>query len=302
MTTTRSKELKELFERISSAPDFSYVDFSDINATNALGDNALHCAAVWGDIAAVELLITAGIDINKHGEQGYTPLHYAVEHGHYDIVRLLLDSGANPFARTEGDLPFTTARLNGNDEICDLLSKYMSNSPHRPETTHEKQHSANLGIDTPEDRDPDIKLEGLKIWIQGRVDNDVNELQANVAFHSESSSAKVSGYLFNLVSLNKWHSEIKKLRDVLEGEVKLSSSVSGLSVALKAKTKGHIEVEVSIAPNQGNERHQYHFDIDQTYLEPLITQVANVLEKHHLFVPPMNFEIVRVPKKKQDEP
>lgn len=122
---TFSKELKELFEKINSTPDFSYVDFKDIDTTNALGENALHITASWGDVDAVKLLIEAGININKAGEYDYTPLHYSCMHGHKEVVEILLNAGANPYALTMGDLPFTTARAYKNDDICDLLSKYM---------------------------------------------------------------------------------------------------------------------------------------------------------------------------------
>ncbi|TAL30595.1 MAG: ankyrin repeat domain-containing protein [Alphaproteobacteria bacterium] len=130
--TTISKELKELFAKINSTADFCYVEFSDVNTTNALGENALHIAVRWGEIDAVKLLISSGADINKHGEYGYTPLHYAAECGYQEIVKLLLDSGANPFARTEGDIPSTLARFKDNKTICDLLDEYMRKSPYRP--------------------------------------------------------------------------------------------------------------------------------------------------------------------------
>jgi len=123
--TARSKALDDLLARIKTTPDYSYVDFSDIHATNALGNNALHIAADWGDVDAVRLLIAAGLDVNKQGEHGFTPLHCACAAGSLEVASLLLDAGADPFARTEGDLPFTTARHNGNDAICDFLSKYM---------------------------------------------------------------------------------------------------------------------------------------------------------------------------------
>ena len=117
-------EVQNILDKVKSTADFGYVDFTHINATNVLGDNALHCVIVWGDYEAASTLIENGIDIEKHGEHGYTPLHQACAFGHKDIVELLLKSGANPFARTEGDLPFTLAKLSGHDAICDLVSTY----------------------------------------------------------------------------------------------------------------------------------------------------------------------------------
>lgn len=41
------------------------------------------------------------------------------------MVKLLVDSGADMFALSEGDPPFATARLSGHDDICELLAPLM---------------------------------------------------------------------------------------------------------------------------------------------------------------------------------
>jgi hypothetical protein len=41
-------------------------------------------------------------------------------------VELLLANGADPFARTEGYLPFTLAKFSNENEICAILNGYMS--------------------------------------------------------------------------------------------------------------------------------------------------------------------------------
>jgi len=41
------------------------------------------------------------------------------------MVKLLIDSGADVFALSEGDAPFTTARLGGHDDIFELLAPLM---------------------------------------------------------------------------------------------------------------------------------------------------------------------------------
>jgi len=61
----------------------------------------------WGDFEAAKDLIDAGIDINKARDPGYT-----------EVVKLLIDRGADGFALSEGDAPFATARLGGHDNIC----------------------------------------------------------------------------------------------------------------------------------------------------------------------------------------
>lgn len=133
-------DVQSILDRVKQTADFGYVDFSDINATNELGNNALHCVIVWGDYEAAKVLLAHGINVNQKGEEGYTPLHQACFFGHKEIVRLLLESGADPLARTAGDLPFTTARLSGHDEICDLIRGYTSKGG----DAHLRQHTKHL--------------------------------------------------------------------------------------------------------------------------------------------------------------
>ncbi len=90
-----NENVVELLNRVNSTPDFGYVTFDSINATNALGDNALHCVCVWGDLAAAKLLVENGINVNQHGELGFTPLRIAVDFGHYDIAEYLKENGAD---------------------------------------------------------------------------------------------------------------------------------------------------------------------------------------------------------------
>ena len=89
------KDLTELLEKIKDVPDFSGISFNSINETNALGDNALHCVCVWGDIVAAKLLLENGIEINQHGEGSFTPLNLALDFGHKELANYLISMGAD---------------------------------------------------------------------------------------------------------------------------------------------------------------------------------------------------------------
>ena len=52
-------------------------------------------------------------------------VHVACMQGNVEMVKLMIDKGANMFALREGDTPFATARLAGHDQICDLLAPLM---------------------------------------------------------------------------------------------------------------------------------------------------------------------------------
>lgn len=118
-------QLEAIFTRLHGTVEFADTDFADVNATSITGDNALHCVLRWGDLAAAKALIEAGIDVNKAGDLGYTPLHIACMCGNVEMVKLLIDRGADMFALSEGDAPFTTARLGGHDQICKFLAPLM---------------------------------------------------------------------------------------------------------------------------------------------------------------------------------
>lgn len=89
-----TERVRAILDRVHEVSDYCYVTFDDINSTNALGDNALHCVCVWGDIESARVLIEGGIDINKKGEFGFTPLAIAEQFGHGEIAGLLRSLGA----------------------------------------------------------------------------------------------------------------------------------------------------------------------------------------------------------------
>lgn len=121
-------QLKQIFSKLRGTPDFADADFSDVNACSIDGDNALHFVVRWDDLSSAKALIDAGVDVNKAGDLGYTPLHVACMQGTLEMVKLLVNSGADLFALSEGEPPFTTARVRGQNQICDFLAPLMKHA------------------------------------------------------------------------------------------------------------------------------------------------------------------------------
>ncbi|HSS39791.1 MAG TPA: ankyrin repeat domain-containing protein [Polyangia bacterium] len=71
---------------------------ANVNARDTRGATALHVAAEEVLPEAATLLIGRGADVDLQDEEGNTPLGRAVfsARGRYDVVRLLLKTGASP--------------------------------------------------------------------------------------------------------------------------------------------------------------------------------------------------------------
>ena len=55
----------------------------------------LHCASQIGDLEIVKHLLERGANIEAQDQDGVTPLHCASYIGHLEIVKHLLERGAN---------------------------------------------------------------------------------------------------------------------------------------------------------------------------------------------------------------
>jgi ankyrin repeat protein len=77
----------------------------------------------------VELLLASGANIQEHGINDWTPLHYAAASDDVEGIELLLAHGADPSARTRIDdcaTPLEEAELLGRAEAVRLLRKLVS--------------------------------------------------------------------------------------------------------------------------------------------------------------------------------
>ena len=84
---------------------------------------SIHQAAKDGNIEAVKQHLADGVDVNaKDDEYGATSLHITAEYGYKEIVKLLIDAGADVHEKDKnGSTPLHDAALNGQKEIAELL-------------------------------------------------------------------------------------------------------------------------------------------------------------------------------------
>lgn len=70
--------VKKVLEECSHCGAWYGQKINSLNDRNSLNDTPLHTVCSWGDIKPVEILISAGANINSKGDQGNTPLFNAI--------------------------------------------------------------------------------------------------------------------------------------------------------------------------------------------------------------------------------
>ena len=95
----------------------------DKDTRNAFGDTALHVAMYQTNLLVVRLLLDYGFDPDaKTARTGYTPLHNAVTANNVEAARLLLQYGANKNIRGLDRLtPLDKARKEEKPALISLL-------------------------------------------------------------------------------------------------------------------------------------------------------------------------------------
>ena len=86
----------------------------------------MHEAALNGRVEIVKLLLERGADPNAKFYDGSTSLHIAAHLGRVEIVKILLEHGANPLiADNGGHIPLDYAK---DSTIRSLLESVLRNS------------------------------------------------------------------------------------------------------------------------------------------------------------------------------
>ncbi len=133
---------------------------------------------------------------------------------------------------------------------------------------------------------PDISLSGLKIWISGRqFENstdfwDANWLVVTIGCSSDFSEVVVQGPIIHLSEMEQWMFELQKLNKTIRGEAKLNCMESEFDASIRLDKTGSGSLAVFITPDNLNERHEFTFSVDQSYLPALIRALQTILTKY----------------------
>lgn len=100
------------------------------------GFAALHRAASGGQAKSVQILVDAGADVNvRHKTYQGTPLQYAANEGHAEVVKILLKGKASIDAKDSiGRTPLMWAAMSGKKDVVEVLLSSDANVNAKTET------------------------------------------------------------------------------------------------------------------------------------------------------------------------
>lgn len=135
------------------------------------------------------------------------------------------------------------------------------------------------------ERDPDVKLGGLSIWVLGRErpqsDDywDGNWLEVVARAEAPGACVEARGPWLRNVELMGFLNQLEVVYRDLQGSADLEPIEPHLSAKVECGERGRIEVIVSITPDYLNQAHRFTFELDQSFLVETMRGCKRVLER-----------------------
>ena len=205
-------------DRNSSAVATLLQHHVDVNARQPDGATALHWAAHWDELEVAETLVRAGALVDAANAYGVTPLSLACTNGSAAMIEMLLQAGADPNGRANGQPALMVAANTGRVDAARALLA----------------HGADVNATEP------LKSQTALMWAVAEGHTDVVRLLighgANV--HARSDS----GFTPLMFAAREEHGlDVARLL-IASGANVHDTALDGNSVLLVATVRGHPEL------------------------------------------------------------
>ncbi len=131
---------------------------------------------------------------------------------------------------------------------------------------------------------PDISFAGFQLWIHGReLENtqdywDANWLRVTAHYGAAGADVWVQGSILHLGERESWLQELEKMSRTMSGKADLAPMEPELDITFEMGELRHISAQTRITLD--NQHHEFHAQIDQSYLPGLIRQIRMVLQDY----------------------
>lgn len=148
----------------------------------------LGTAIVNGDLEKVKRLVADGEPVDEVGKWGYTPLHAAANLGHNEIVKFLIDNGAD-VNRDDNERKATPLDVAKTKEVAETLRSAVANSTSYSQSQLDVSKILN-GEEIPYDKSRD---EETKKWLEEHggltIEDPASEIRDRLAHRNLPESA-----------------------------------------------------------------------------------------------------------------
>lgn len=101
--------------------------YADVNCADDDGNTPLLVASEQSNVEIVKALIESGAQVNRQNKDGMTPLMACAKHGDKTIAELLMSAGASIHVKDKnGDKAGDYAKAGGHDEMISFLANFQS--------------------------------------------------------------------------------------------------------------------------------------------------------------------------------
>ena len=115
----------DLFGEMKMEAVLMLIEDMPVAAQNKDGETPLHLASQYEEVEVVRMLIERGADVSAQNKEGETPLHRALEYGNVGVVRMLIESGTDVSAQNkDGMTPLHLASLHRRVEAVRMLIEH----------------------------------------------------------------------------------------------------------------------------------------------------------------------------------